>query len=97
MMSWVDIMQNAAEEEEEEEPRNIPVQRLEQLYLVVLNIYLSSLISNVNHNFLELTMQNSDKFAISHLYNSTCSYSAKYVRIHPIFMFIHFHHHKQLT
>jgi hypothetical protein len=40
MMSWVDIMQNAAAEEEEE-PRNIPVQRLEQLYLVVLNIYLS--------------------------------------------------------
>ena len=60
MMSWVDIMQNAAAEEEEEEPRNIPVQRLEQLYLVVLNIYLSSLISNVNHNFLELTMQNSN-------------------------------------
>lgn len=59
MMSWVDIMQNAAAEEEEE-PRNIPVQRLEQLYLVVLNIYLSSLISNVNYNFLELTMQNSN-------------------------------------
>ena len=57
MMSWVDIMQNAAAEEEE--TRNIPVQRLEQLYLVVLNIYLSSLISNVNHNFLELTMQHS--------------------------------------
>ena len=57
MMSWVDIMQNAAAEEE---PRSIPVQRLEQLYLVVLNIYLSSLISNVNHNFLELTMQNSN-------------------------------------
>jgi hypothetical protein len=55
MMSWVDIMQNAAAEEEE--TRNIPVQRLEQLYLVVLNICLSSLISNVNHNFLELTMQ----------------------------------------
>ncbi len=53
MMSWVDIMQNAAAEEE---TRNIPVQRLEQLYLVVLNIYLSSL-NNVNHNFLELTMQ----------------------------------------
>ena len=52
-MSWVDIMQNAAAEEE---TRNIPVQRL-QLYLVVLNIYLSSLISNVNHNILELTMQ----------------------------------------
>ena len=54
MMSWVDIMQNAAAEEE---TRNIPVQRLEKLYLVVLNIYLSSLVSNVNHNFLELTMQ----------------------------------------
>jgi hypothetical protein len=60
MMSWVDIMQNAAAAAAEEEPRNIPVQRLEQLYLVVLNIYLSSLISNVNHNFLELTMQNSN-------------------------------------
>ena len=60
MMSWVDIMQNAAAAAAEEEPRNIPVQRLEQLCLVVLNIYLSSLISNVNHNFLELTMQNSN-------------------------------------
>ena len=55
MMSWVDIMQNAAAAEEE--TRNIPVQRLEQLYLVVLNICLSSLIRNVNHNFLELAMQ----------------------------------------
>jgi hypothetical protein len=34
----MDIMQNAAAAAEEE-PRNIPVQRLEQLYLVVLNIY----------------------------------------------------------
>jgi hypothetical protein len=33
----VDIMQNAAAAEEE--TRNIPFQRLEQLYLVVLNIY----------------------------------------------------------
>jgi hypothetical protein len=38
-----------------------------------------------------------DMFAISHLYNSTCSYSAKYIRIHPIFMSIIFHHSKQLT
>jgi hypothetical protein len=38
-----------------------------------------------------------DMFAISHLYNSACSYSAKYVRIHPIFMSIIFHHYKQLT
>ena len=38
-----------------------------------------------------------DIFAISHLYNSACSYSAKYVRIHPIFMSIIFHHYKQLT
>ena len=38
-----------------------------------------------------------DMFAISHLYNSTCSYSAKYVRIHPIIMSIIFHHYKQLT
>jgi hypothetical protein len=57
MMSWVDIMQNAAAAAAEEETRNIPVQRLEQLYLVVLNICLSSLIRNVNHNFLELAMQ----------------------------------------
>jgi hypothetical protein len=37
-----------------------------------------------------------DMFTISHLYNSACSYSAKYVRIHPIFMSIIFHHYKQL-
>ena len=35
-------------------------------------------------------------FAISHLYNAACSYSSKYVRIHPIFMSIIFHHYKQL-
>ena len=38
-----------------------------------------------------------DMFGISHLYNSACSYSAKYVRIHPIFVSIIFHHYKQLT
>jgi len=38
-----------------------------------------------------------DMFAISHLYNSACSYFAKYVRIDPIFMSIIFHHYKQLT
>ena len=38
-----------------------------------------------------------DMFAISHLYNSACSYSVKYVRIHPIFVSIIFHHYKQLT
>ena len=38
-----------------------------------------------------------DMFAISHLYNPACSYSAKYVRIYPIFMFIIFHDYKQLT
>ena len=38
-----------------------------------------------------------DMITISHLYNSACSYSAKYVRIHPIFMSIIFHHYKQLT
>ena len=37
-----------------------------------------------------------DMFAISHLYNSACSYSAKYVRIQPIFMSIIFNHYKQL-
>ena len=37
-----------------------------------------------------------DMFAISILYNSTSVYSAKYVRIHPIFMSIIFHHYKQL-
>jgi hypothetical protein len=38
-----------------------------------------------------------DMFAISHLYTSACSYSAKYIRIYPIFMSIIFHHYKQLT
>jgi hypothetical protein len=38
-----------------------------------------------------------DMSTISHLYNSVCSYSVKYVRIHPIFMSIIFHHYKQLT
>jgi hypothetical protein len=38
-----------------------------------------------------------DMFAISYLYNSASSYSARYVRIHPIFMSIIFHHYKQLT
>jgi hypothetical protein len=37
-----------------------------------------------------------DMFAISHLYNSACSYSEKYVRIHPIFMSIIFHYYKRL-
>ena len=37
-----------------------------------------------------------DMFSISHLYNSACSYSAKYVRIQPILMSIIFHHYKQL-
>jgi hypothetical protein len=35
-------------------------------------------------------------FSISHLYNSACSYSAKPIRIQPIFMCIIFHHYKQL-
>jgi hypothetical protein len=35
-------------------------------------------------------------FDISILYNSASVYSAKYVRIHPIFMSIIFHHYKQL-
>lgn len=38
-----------------------------------------------------------DMFEISILYNSACVYSAKYVRIHPIFMSIIFHHYKQLA
>jgi hypothetical protein len=37
-----------------------------------------------------------DMFDISILYNSASAYSAKYVRIHPIFMSIIFHHYKQL-
>ena len=37
-----------------------------------------------------------DMFTISILYNSASVYSAKYVRIHPIFMSIIFHHYKQL-
>jgi hypothetical protein len=38
-----------------------------------------------------------DMFSISHLYNSACSYSVKYIRIYPVFMSIIFHHYKQLT
>lgn len=38
-----------------------------------------------------------DMLAVSHLYNSAASYSAKYVRIHSIFMSIIFHHYKQLS
>ena len=38
-----------------------------------------------------------DMFAISHLYNSASSYPAKYVRRHPVFMSIIFHHYKQLS
>ncbi|HKG89742.1 MAG TPA: hypothetical protein VKA95_15595 [Nitrososphaeraceae archaeon] len=38
-----------------------------------------------------------DMFNISILYNSASAYSAKYVRIHPIFMSIIFHHYKQLS
>ena len=38
-----------------------------------------------------------DMFTIAQLYNSASSYSTKYVRIHPIFMSILFHHYKQLT
>ena len=35
-------------------------------------------------------------FDIAHLYNSSCSFAAKPIRIHPIFMSIIFHHYKQL-
>jgi hypothetical protein len=35
-------------------------------------------------------------FDTSILYNSASAYSAKYLRIHPIFMSIIFHHYKQL-
>ena len=37
-----------------------------------------------------------DMFSISHLYNSSCSFAAKPIRIHPIFMSIIFHHYKEL-
>ena len=37
-----------------------------------------------------------DMFSISHLYYSACSFAAKPIRIHPIFMSIIFHHYKQL-
>jgi hypothetical protein len=37
-----------------------------------------------------------DMFDISILYNSASVYSAKYVRIHLIFMSVIFHHYKQL-
>jgi hypothetical protein len=36
-------------------------------------------------------------FDVVHLYNSASSYSAKPIRIHPIFMSIIFHHYKQLN
>ncbi|MFZ0510607.1 MAG: hypothetical protein WAM14_03285 [Candidatus Nitrosopolaris sp.] len=36
-------------------------------------------------------------FSVAHLYNSASSYSAKPVRIQPIFMSIIFHHYKQLV
>jgi hypothetical protein len=35
-----------------------------------------------------------DTFSIAQLYNSTCSYAAKPIRIQPIFMSIIFHHYK---
>src|ERR687888_1123522 len=38
-----------------------------------------------------------DMFSICYLYNSACSFAAKPIRIHPIFMSIIFHHYKQLT
>jgi hypothetical protein len=38
-----------------------------------------------------------DMFSISHLYNSACSFAAKSIRIHSIFMSIIFHHYTQLT
>jgi hypothetical protein len=38
-----------------------------------------------------------DMFDISILYNSASAYSAKYIRIHPIFMSIIFRHYKKLT
>jgi hypothetical protein len=37
-----------------------------------------------------------DMFLICHLYNSSCSFAAKPIRIHPIFMSIIFHHYKQI-
>ena len=36
-------------------------------------------------------------FSIAQLYNSACSYAANPIRINPIFMYIIFHHYKQLT
>jgi hypothetical protein len=38
-----------------------------------------------------------DMFDISILYNSASAYSAKYIRLHPIFMSIIFHHYKKFT
>jgi hypothetical protein len=37
-----------------------------------------------------------DMFSICRLYNSACSFVAKPIRIHPIFMSIIFHHYKKL-
>jgi hypothetical protein len=36
-------------------------------------------------------------FQICHLYNSACSFVAKPIRIHPIFMSIIFHHYKKIA
>ena len=36
-------------------------------------------------------------FDIAHLYDSSCSYATKSIRIHPIFMSIVLHHYKQLV
>jgi hypothetical protein len=35
-------------------------------------------------------------FSMAQLYNSACSFAAKPIRIHPIFMSIIFHHYEQL-
>jgi len=37
-----------------------------------------------------------ERFSLSHLYNSVCSYAANPIRIRPIFMSIILHHYKQL-
>jgi hypothetical protein len=37
-----------------------------------------------------------DMFSMSHLYNSACSFTAKPIRIQPIFMSIIFYHYKEL-
>ena len=56
---------------------------------------------NLNGEIIESTLtvakeMTDDMFAIPQLYISACSGAVSLVRIHPIFISIIFHHHKEL-